>query len=145
MVVYPPPRIKMGGGAVLHRSCATCCSWRRSFDYEGRRNRPPVDPACAPLHDWLGTSFRGGPGAQALDRQILALTGKGIDGIRGRLCAGQRRNTPIPGISRDAEAALLVRPISMPEQGNRDQRHRQDAQANHHSCEPPVLHHGCGV
>ena len=53
------------------------------IDYEHRRNRPPVDPACAPLYDYLGTSFRGGPGAMVLDRQISALTGKSIDRIRG--------------------------------------------------------------
>jgi hypothetical protein len=53
------------------------------IDFENRKNRPPVDPACAPLYDYLGTSFRGGPAAMVIDRQISALTGKGIDGLRG--------------------------------------------------------------
>jgi hypothetical protein len=51
--------------------------------YENRTTRPPVDPACAPLYDYLGTSFRGGPGAMVLDRQISALTGRSIDRIQG--------------------------------------------------------------
>ena len=53
------------------------------IDYENRKNRPPVDPACAPLYEYLGSSFRGGPGAMVLDRQIGALTGRGLDRIRG--------------------------------------------------------------
>lgn len=53
------------------------------IDYENRKGRPPVDPACAPLYDYLGTSFRGGPGAMVIDRQISALTGKSIDRLRG--------------------------------------------------------------
>ena len=53
------------------------------IDYENRKNRPPVDPACAPLYEYLGSSFRGGPGAMVLDRQIGALTGRSIDRIRG--------------------------------------------------------------
>jgi len=53
------------------------------IDYEGRKNRPPVGPECAPLHAYLGSGFRGGPGALVLDRQITALTGKGINRLRG--------------------------------------------------------------
>lgn len=53
------------------------------IDFENRKKRPPVDPACAPLYDYLGTSFRGGPGAMVLDRQISALTGRSINRIRG--------------------------------------------------------------
>jgi hypothetical protein len=53
------------------------------IDYEGRKNRPPVDPSCEPLHGYLGSNFRGGPAAMVLDRQIGTLTGKGIDGLRG--------------------------------------------------------------
>ena len=53
------------------------------IDYENRKNRRPVDPACAPLYEYLGSSFRGGPGAMVLDRQIGALTGRSIDRIRG--------------------------------------------------------------
>jgi len=53
------------------------------IDYENRKNRPPIDPACAPLYEYLGSSFRGGPGAMVLDRQIGALTGRSIDRLRG--------------------------------------------------------------
>jgi hypothetical protein len=53
------------------------------IDYEGRKNRPPVDPACASLYEYSGTSFRGGPGAMVLDRQVGVLTGRSIDRLRG--------------------------------------------------------------
>jgi hypothetical protein len=52
-------------------------------DFENRKNSPPVDPSCAPLYGYLGASFRGGPAAMVIDRQISALTGKSIDGLRG--------------------------------------------------------------
>jgi hypothetical protein len=52
-------------------------------DFEGRKNRPPPDQLCAPLSSYLGTAFRGGPAAMVLDRQIVALTGKNVDGLRG--------------------------------------------------------------
>jgi hypothetical protein len=58
------------------------------IDYESRPNRPAVGPECAPLHRYLGTSFRGGPGAMALDRQITALTGKNVDRLRGDYALG---------------------------------------------------------
>jgi hypothetical protein len=53
------------------------------IDYENRNNRPPANPGCAPLYEYLGSSFRGGPGAMVLDRQIGALTGRSIDRLRG--------------------------------------------------------------
>jgi hypothetical protein len=54
-----------------------------SLDYEGRNNQPAPDPVCAPFSTYLGTAFRGGPAAMVLDRQIVALTGKSVDGLRG--------------------------------------------------------------
>ena len=53
------------------------------IDYESQRKRPAVSPACAPLYAYLGSSFRGGASAMVIDRQVSALVGKGLDGIRG--------------------------------------------------------------
>jgi hypothetical protein len=44
---------------------------------------PKLDPACAPFTDYVGLAYRRGPGALALDRQVRALTGRGIDGLLG--------------------------------------------------------------
>lgn len=58
-----------------------------ALEYEGRKNAPKIssgpDDACAPFSNYLSTAFRGGPAAMVLDRQIDALTGKTIDGLRG--------------------------------------------------------------
>lgn len=54
-----------------------------ALEYQGRKNPPKPDDVCAPLSTYLGTAFRGGPAAMVLDRQIVALTGKNVDGLRG--------------------------------------------------------------
>ena len=36
----------------------------------------------------FGTSFRGGPAALAIDRQVSALTGKSVDRLRGDFSLG---------------------------------------------------------
>lgn len=51
--------------------------------HEERAQRVPADPACAPFHAYLGTAYAGGPDALVLDRQTRALTGGGLDGLRG--------------------------------------------------------------
>jgi hypothetical protein len=53
-----------------------------SLDYEGQKKRPPPDPACASLYTYLGTSYRGGPSAILIDRQINILTGRDVDRLR---------------------------------------------------------------
>lgn len=58
------------------------------IDYEGRTKFPSSSPECAPLYAYLGTSYRGGPGAMVMDRQITALTGKSIDRLRGNYALG---------------------------------------------------------
>jgi hypothetical protein len=58
------------------------------IDHESRKNRPPVSRECEPLYGYLGSSFRGGPGAMVMDRQITALTGKSIDRLRGGYALG---------------------------------------------------------
>jgi hypothetical protein len=51
--------------------------------YEGRQQRAKPDPACARFYDYLGTAYDGGPDALVLDRQVQALTGRSLDGLRG--------------------------------------------------------------
>jgi hypothetical protein len=53
-----------------------------AVDREGNRNRAKSDAVCAPFFAYGGTAFMGGPGAAALDRQVLALTGRRLDGLR---------------------------------------------------------------
>ncbi|WNV07952.1 hypothetical protein [Tardiphaga sp. 709] len=53
------------------------------IDYEGRKKRLAPDTACAPFWTYLGTAYNGGPEAMVLDRQVMALTGKQLDGLRG--------------------------------------------------------------
>ena len=55
----------------------------RSLDWQGRAARPAVDRACAPFSGYLGTAYNGGPAAMVLDRQVQALTGRALDGLRG--------------------------------------------------------------
>ena len=52
-------------------------------DHEGRQGRPKPSPECTRFQSWIGSSYRGGPDALALDRQVLALTGRHLDGLRG--------------------------------------------------------------
>jgi hypothetical protein len=52
-------------------------------ELRSRQNRPASGSACAPLYDYLGTSYDGGPAAIVLNRQINALTGRDVDAIRG--------------------------------------------------------------
>jgi hypothetical protein len=52
-------------------------------DHEGRSSRLRPDTACEWAHRYNGTSFRGGPSAQVLSRQVEALTGRTLDGLRG--------------------------------------------------------------
>lgn len=52
-------------------------------DYEGARQRPKPEAACAPFHDYLGMAYQGGPDAIVLDRHVEALTGRSLDGLRG--------------------------------------------------------------
>ena len=54
-----------------------------SVDHEGRASRPNPAPVCARMQSWLGGGYHGGPGALVLDRQVLALTGRNLDGLRG--------------------------------------------------------------
>lgn len=54
-----------------------------ALEFQGRKTPPKPDDVCAPLSNYLGTAFRGGPAAMVLDRQIVALTGKNVDGLRG--------------------------------------------------------------
>jgi hypothetical protein len=54
-----------------------------SADHEGRAARPTPDPACARVQSWMGSAYHGGPDAIVLDRQVLALTGRNLDGWRG--------------------------------------------------------------
>ncbi|MGQ0685430.1 hypothetical protein [Bradyrhizobium sp.] len=75
------------------------------IDYEGRPDRPAVSPECAPLHRYLGTSFRGGPGALALDRQITALTGKNIDRLRGDYALGSAGDETQSNVARAVTSA----------------------------------------
>ncbi len=46
-------------------------------------DRPAPDSICAPLYDYLGTGYDGGPATTVLNRQINALTGRDADAIRG--------------------------------------------------------------
>src|SRR5438309_10365664 len=52
-------------------------------DHQGRDSRPKQPQACYPMQSWLGDAYRGGPEAFLLDRQVLALTGRNLDGLRG--------------------------------------------------------------
>jgi hypothetical protein len=52
-------------------------------DHEGRGSRPKPTPACAALQSWIGSAYRGGADALVLDRQVLALTGRNLDSLRG--------------------------------------------------------------
>jgi hypothetical protein len=54
-----------------------------AVELRSRQIRPAPGSACAPLYGYLGTSFGGGPAAMVLDRQINALTGRDINGMRG--------------------------------------------------------------
>ena len=51
--------------------------------YEGRQQRPKPDLDCARFHGYFGTAYDGGPDALVLDRQVQALTGRSLDGLRG--------------------------------------------------------------
>jgi hypothetical protein len=50
-------------------------------DAESNRGIARSNPTCAPFNTYLGTAFRGGPGALVLDRQTEALTGRTLDGL----------------------------------------------------------------
>jgi hypothetical protein len=52
-------------------------------DHEGRASRPKSSPLCARFQFWMGGAYRGGPDALVLDRQVFALTGRKLDGLRG--------------------------------------------------------------
>jgi hypothetical protein len=52
-------------------------------DYEGRDSRPKQPQACYPVQTSHGSAYRGGPEALLFDRQVLALTGRNLDGLRG--------------------------------------------------------------
>ena len=54
-----------------------------ALEFQGRKTPPRPGDVCAPFSTYLGTAFRGGPAAMVLDRQIAALTGKHVDGLRG--------------------------------------------------------------
>jgi hypothetical protein len=51
--------------------------------HAGRDERPKPAPDCAPMHSVLGMAYNGGPAALVLDRQVQALTGRPLDGLRG--------------------------------------------------------------
>ena len=50
--------------------------------YEDRLRLPPGS-ICAPLHGPMSTAYEGGPNAILLDRQVRALIGRPLDGLRG--------------------------------------------------------------
>ncbi len=52
-------------------------------DHEGRNSRVRPEAACEWAHRFNGTSFRGGPSALVLGRQVEVLTGRTLDGLRG--------------------------------------------------------------
>jgi len=54
-----------------------------ALELRSRKNAPKPDDVCAPFSNYLGTAFRGGPAALVLDRQIAAVTGRNVDGLRG--------------------------------------------------------------
>jgi hypothetical protein len=54
-----------------------------AVDVAGRAGRAKPEPACAGLQSYLGTGYGGGPDALAFDRQVQALTGRPLDGLRG--------------------------------------------------------------
>lgn len=49
------------------------------------QDRPRLAPGsvCAPLHGPISTAYEGGPNAILLDRQVRALIGRPLDGLRG--------------------------------------------------------------
>jgi hypothetical protein len=51
--------------------------------HDGATQRPKPERACAPFYGYLGTAYQGGPDALLLDRQVEALTGRNLDGLRG--------------------------------------------------------------
>jgi hypothetical protein len=52
-------------------------------EWQNRNSQAKPAPECAPLADYLGTAFRGGPEAMLLDRQVQALTGRELDALQG--------------------------------------------------------------
>jgi hypothetical protein len=54
-----------------------------ALEFQDRKTPPRSGDVCAPFSTYLGTAFRGGPAAMVLDRQIAALTGRHVDGLRG--------------------------------------------------------------
>jgi hypothetical protein len=50
---------------------------------EGNPDRAKPAPGCAPMRAWHSSAYRGGPDALVFDRQLLALTGRNLDGLRG--------------------------------------------------------------
>ena len=87
MPLIPPARgtalVRTISRLAIAKKLVSISGRRRSRWSRGRKNRPPVAPVCAPLQDYLGANFRGGPGALVLDRKISALIGKNIDKLSG--------------------------------------------------------------
>jgi hypothetical protein len=60
-----------------------------AIDSEGNRRHSKSDPECAPFNAYLGATFRGGPAVLTLDRQVKALTGRGLDGLQSAYSFGK--------------------------------------------------------
>jgi hypothetical protein len=52
-------------------------------DYHSLTTQPKPTPSCLAHFFSSSSAYRGGPDALVLDRQVLALTGRTLDGLRG--------------------------------------------------------------